>query len=124
MVLPAAVLGLCIAYPYYLGHLPGLPIFSAFPTVDTAFVMAIYVMMALGLNIVVGYAGLLDLGYVAFYAIGAYTAAWLASPQGARYGWNIDFGGVGVPVGDRRDPHLDLARPRRRGAHGGARGRS
>jgi branched-chain amino acid transport system permease protein len=99
LVLPAAVLGLCIAYPYYLDHLPGLPIFSAFPTVDTAFTMAIYVMMALGLNVVVGYAGLLDLGYVAFYAIGAYTAAWLASPQGARYGWNIDFGGVGVPVG-------------------------
>src|SRR6185295_5246636 len=36
-------------------------------------------MMALGLNIVVGYAGLLDLGYVAFYAAGAYTAGWLAS---------------------------------------------
>ena len=48
--------------------------------------MVIYVMMALGLNIVVGYAGLLDLGYVAFYAIGAYTAAWLASPQFAAYG--------------------------------------
>jgi branched-chain amino acid transport system permease protein len=61
--------------------------------------MAIYVMMALGLNIVVGYAGLLDLGYVAFYAIGAYTAAWLASPQAARYGWNLDLGGVGVPIG-------------------------
>ena len=38
-----------------------------------------YVMMALGLNIVVGFAGLLDLGYVAFYAIGAYTIGWLAS---------------------------------------------
>ena len=43
--------------------------------------MLIFVMMALGLNIVVGYAGLLDLGYVAFYAIGAYTAAWFASPH-------------------------------------------
>ena len=41
----------------------------------------VFVMMAVGLNIVVGYAGLLDLGYVAFYAIGAYTAAWLASGQ-------------------------------------------
>jgi branched-chain amino acid transport system permease protein len=38
-----------------------------------------YVMFALGLNIVVGFAGLLDLGYVAFYAIGAYTAGWFAS---------------------------------------------
>jgi branched-chain amino acid transport system permease protein len=41
----------------------------------------IYVLLALGLNIVVGYAGLLDLGYVAFYAIGAYTYGLLASPQ-------------------------------------------
>ena len=40
---------------------------------------AIYVMFALGLNIVVGYAGLLDLGYVAFFLFGAYTAAWLMS---------------------------------------------
>jgi branched-chain amino acid transport system permease protein len=41
----------------------------------------LYVLLALGLNIVVGYAGLLDLGYVAFYAIGAYMFALLASPQ-------------------------------------------
>ncbi|MEJ7138628.1 ABC transporter permease subunit [Amphibiibacter pelophylacis] len=41
----------------------------------------LYVMLALGLNIVVGYAGLLDLGYVAFYAIGAYMYAWLSSPH-------------------------------------------
>ncbi len=38
-----------------------------------------YTMMALGLNIVVGFAGLLDLGYVAFYAIGAYSVGWFAS---------------------------------------------
>jgi branched-chain amino acid transport system permease protein len=41
----------------------------------------LYVMLALGLNIVVGYAGLLDLGYVAFYAVGAYMYALLASPH-------------------------------------------
>ncbi len=41
----------------------------------------LYVMLALGLNIVVGYAGLLDLGYVAFYAVGAYMFALLASPH-------------------------------------------
>src|SRR5690348_7118860 len=41
----------------------------------------IYVMLALGLNIVVGFAGLLDLGYIAFYAVGAYMYALLASPQ-------------------------------------------
>jgi branched-chain amino acid transport system permease protein len=41
----------------------------------------LYVLLALGLNIVVGCAGLLDLGYVAFYAVGAYLFALLASPQ-------------------------------------------
>ena len=41
----------------------------------------LYVMLALGMNIVVGYAGLLDLGYVAFYAVGAYMFALLTSPQ-------------------------------------------
>ena len=41
----------------------------------------LYVLLALGLNIVVGYAGLLDLGYVAFYAVGAYMYALLASPH-------------------------------------------
>ncbi len=41
----------------------------------------LYVFLALGLNIVVGFAGLLDLGYIAFYAVGAYTWALLASPH-------------------------------------------
>ncbi|MBI5335526.1 MAG: ABC transporter ATP-binding protein [Burkholderiales bacterium] len=41
----------------------------------------LYVLLALGLNIVVGYAGLLDLGYIAFYAVGAYLFALLASPH-------------------------------------------
>ncbi|PPE69799.1 ABC transporter ATP-binding protein [Caldimonas thermodepolymerans] len=41
----------------------------------------LYVMLALGLNVVVGYAGLLDLGYVAFYAVGAYMFALMASPH-------------------------------------------
>lgn len=41
----------------------------------------LYAMLALGLNIVVGYAGLLDLGYIAFYAVGAYLFALLASPH-------------------------------------------
>ncbi len=39
--------------------------------------IAIYVLLAIGLNVVVGFAGLLDLGFVAFYAIGAYTTAWV-----------------------------------------------
>jgi branched-chain amino acid transport system permease protein len=48
----------------------------------------LYVLLALGLNIVVGYAGLLDLGYVAFYAVGAYLYALLASPQ---FGFHLPF---------------------------------
>jgi branched-chain amino acid transport system permease protein len=43
--------------------------------------VGLYVMMGLGLNLVVGFAGLLDLGYVGFYAIGAYTMAMLTSPD-------------------------------------------
>src|SRR5687767_9706822 len=49
------------------------------PFMDDAVTALAYVVMALGLNIVVGFAGLLDLGYVAFFAIGAYTIGWLAS---------------------------------------------
>ncbi|MEQ4619041.1 MAG: ABC transporter ATP-binding protein [Corticimicrobacter sp.] len=48
----------------------------------------LYVMLALGLNITVGFAGLLDLGYIAFYAVGAYTWALLASPH---FGLHLPF---------------------------------
>ena len=44
-------------------------------------IVGLYVLLGLGLNIVVGYAGMLDLGYVAFFAIGAYTTAVLTSPE-------------------------------------------
>lgn len=44
-------------------------------------IVGLYVLLGLGLNIVVGFAGLLDLGYVAFFAIGAYTVAVLTSPE-------------------------------------------
>src|SRR5439155_13387913 len=94
---PAAVLLLAILYPYYFGNLPQLPIFGPFPAVGTMVVMMIFTIMALGLNFVVGYAGLLDLGYVAFYAMGAYTAGWFASGQFAKQ--NINLGGVGVAEG-------------------------
>ncbi|MGH6609456.1 MAG: ABC transporter permease subunit, partial [Burkholderiaceae bacterium] len=50
--------------------------------------MLLYIMLALGLNIVVGFAGLLDLGYIAFYAVGAYLYALLASPHlAANFAW-------------------------------------
>jgi branched-chain amino acid transport system permease protein len=49
----------------------------------------VYVILAMGLNIVVGYAGLLDLGYAAFFAIGAYTIGFLTSPSSmfVQEGW-------------------------------------
>ncbi|HET8848981.1 MAG TPA: high-affinity branched-chain amino acid ABC transporter permease LivM [Marinobacter sp.] len=69
------------------------PFFVSRGAVDLATLVLIYIMLALGLNVVVGLAGLLDLGYVAFYAVGAYTFAllsqyigisfWLALPLGA-----------------------------------------
>jgi branched-chain amino acid transport system permease protein len=94
LVVPATVLAVVIAYPYYVDHLFTVPLFGAFPSVRTGVVMLVYVMMALGLNVVVGYAGLLDLGYVAFYAIGAYTVAWFASQQFSHH--HVLFGAVGV----------------------------
>jgi branched-chain amino acid transport system permease protein len=92
-----AVLGLAVAYPYYLGSMPEVPVFGPFPAVSTMVVMAIFAMMAIGLNFVVGYAGLLDLGYVAFYAMGAYMAAWFASDQFSSRHWNL--GAVGLYQG-------------------------
>jgi len=52
-------------------------------------IVGIYLLMGLGLNIVVGYAGLLDLGYVAFWAIGAYTMGVLISTSNLGFGWNF-----------------------------------
>jgi ABC-type branched-subunit amino acid transport system permease subunit len=61
-----------------------LPPFSAFSNqsvwIDGFTIAGIYVLLALGLNIVVGLSGLLDLGYAAFFAIGSYTFAFAASP--------------------------------------------
>jgi branched-chain amino acid transport system permease protein len=59
---------------------------------EVATQVGIFVALALGLNIVVGLAGLLDLGYVAFFAVGAYSWAIFGSPQG-----NVIFGG-GFPL--------------------------
>jgi len=56
----------------------------------------VWVIAALGLNIVVGYAGLLDLGFVAFWAIGGYTAGWFMS--GFFHQWNIHFGSESAKV--------------------------
>jgi branched-chain amino acid transport system permease protein len=72
-------------------------ILISFPLIDqvaqtnwtaTVIQIQIFAMLALGLNIVVGYAGLLDLGYAAFFAIGAYTTGLLSSPQ-LNIEWNF-----------------------------------
>jgi branched-chain amino acid transport system permease protein len=60
------------------------------PSTNVLIIMCYYAILALGLNIVVGFAGLLDLGYVAFYVFGAYTTAFLASPlHGLHVPWWI-----------------------------------
>ncbi len=60
-----------------LAYIAGLPNYY----LRIADFVLIYILLGIGLNIVIGYAGLLDLGFVAFYAVGAYTYALLASPQ-------------------------------------------
>ena len=76
--------------------LPVLPRTRSTTFIDDCILALAYVVMALGLNIVVGFAGLLDLGYVAFYAIGAYTIGWF---------------GVGLlRVRQRREGHPHLRR--------------
>jgi branched-chain amino acid transport system permease protein len=93
-LIPTIIAIVAITYPFYNGSIGEMRLFGAFPDVNTAVIMGVYVIMAIGLNIVVGYAGLLDLGYVAFYAMGAYTCAWFASVQFA--GQDIRIGAVGV----------------------------
>ena len=69
-LIPAVVLVLAIIMPFFTDN-------QAF--LQQCAVAVAYVVMALGLNIVVGFAGLLDLGYVAFFAIGAFCVGWFAS---------------------------------------------
>jgi branched-chain amino acid transport system permease protein len=95
LLLPAVVVVLAFLYPTLLPYLDDIPeLGDLLPGVGTVVIMIVYTMMAVGLNVVVGYAGLLDLGYVAFYAAGAYTAAWFASVQFEQV--TFHFGSVGV----------------------------
>lgn len=92
---PAAIWAGCVLIAVALAMLPfivGLPGQTWVRVVNTAL---LYVMLALGLNIVVGFAGLLDLGYIAFYAVGAYTYALLASPH---FGLHLPFWVI-LPIG-------------------------
>jgi branched-chain amino acid transport system permease protein len=85
-------------------------------------IVGLYILLGLGLNIVVGFAGLLDLGYVAFFAIGSYTVAILTSPELGFFDWNfwqalplaVLFGVIagvtlGVPVLKMRGDYLAIA---------------
>jgi branched-chain amino acid transport system permease protein len=70
-------IGLALLYPTIINAMISAPD----DLLDASIQTLAYIIMALGLNIVVGFAGLLDLGYVAFYAIGAFVIGWLGSQQ-------------------------------------------
>jgi branched-chain amino acid transport system permease protein len=82
---PVKIIGVVVLVVFlYALPILDLPIITT-PDSDfggVLYTMATYVLIALGLNIVIGYAGLLDLGYVGFYAIGAYTTAVLGVQHG------------------------------------------
>ncbi len=71
---PIALLVLALAFPFFAAQFGN----SWVRIMDVAL---LYILLALGLNVVVGFAGLLDLGYIAFFAIGAYLTGLFASPQ-------------------------------------------
>ena len=77
--LPGALLLIALILPLLV------PAQSQRYAIDTATQILIYVMLGWGLNVVVGLAGLLDLGYVAFYAVGAYTYALIST----QFGWSF-----------------------------------
>src|SRR3954453_12666300 len=82
-VFAAAGFGFAAVLPLFFGQ--------GSSELDSMVLTAAYVIMALGLNIVVGFAGLLDLGYVAFFAIGAHVAAYFGSAF-----WANANGGNGI----------------------------
>jgi branched-chain amino acid transport system permease protein len=84
--LVGSIAALLFLYPVLYHHFLSNVLTQWLPDMSTAFVIASFTIMGLGLNFVVGYAGLLDLGYVAFFAAGSYVAGWLASEQFAGNG--------------------------------------
>ncbi|MGH2489083.1 MAG: branched-chain amino acid ABC transporter permease, partial [Candidatus Limnocylindria bacterium] len=79
-----------------IGFLYTLPVIAGSFLSQVLVLVGLYVLLGLGLNIVVGYAGLLDLGYVAFYAVGAYFTALLTSPTSS-LGVGLNFW-VALPI--------------------------
>ena len=84
LVLYAVIVGLLLLLPQIVGQRLS----------EVMGTIGIYVLLGLGLNIVVGFAGLLDLGYVAFYAVGAYTTAVLTSPASPAFSPELPFWGA------------------------------
>jgi branched-chain amino acid transport system permease protein len=108
VIIGIAALVVAALYPVLYEEILGdmtIPVFREWPSVSTAVIMIVFIMMAVGLNIVVGYSGLLDLGYVAFYAVGAYTAGWLASGHFQQVKVHIFSAGVGPEL---RGIHINL----------------
>ncbi|MEO5985973.1 MAG: leucine/isoleucine/valine transporter permease subunit [Candidatus Limnocylindria bacterium] len=83
--------GKLIAFAVLFGILLLLPQIVGQRLSEVVGTVGIYVLLGLGLNIVVGFAGLLDLGYVAFYAVGAYTTALLTSPASPVFNPELPF---------------------------------
>jgi branched-chain amino acid transport system permease protein len=91
-ILPVAVV-LLVLYPAIVLQLAGIQ--GSIKWVDNFGIqILIYVMLAWGLNVVVGFAGLLDLGYVAFYAVGAYAYALLATKLGLSFWLLLPIAGL------------------------------
>ncbi|HET7645740.1 MAG TPA: leucine/isoleucine/valine transporter permease subunit [Candidatus Limnocylindria bacterium] len=87
-------IGKVVAYLALIGLLLLLPQIVGSRLSEVVGTIGLYVLLGLGLNIVVGFAGLLDLGYVAFYAVGAYTTAVLTSPASPLISPELPFWGA------------------------------
>ena len=92
LALKIALLALLVSYPWWFDNAPVIKdrLQENFD-LRTMANMLNYMLLALGLNIVVGFAGLLDLGYVAFWAVGAYTVAWFSSAHFAKKGGDFSL---------------------------------
>jgi branched-chain amino acid transport system permease protein len=102
MIVAAVVIGLAAVLPFFFSEGGSI--------MNNLVLAAAYVVMALGLNIIVGFAGLLDLGYVAFFAIGAYTMGYFGSGfwQDAGPGGNGIHVLVGPPASELPGIHFNF----------------
>ena len=99
--LPALLIVAAFVFPYRGQRLRDCDLI--FPVI----IIAIYILLALGLNIVVGFAGLLDLGFVAFYALGAYVVGWFASTQFRQV--SFSFGSTAASITGGQLPGIHIS---------------